>query len=278
MVGKRTNGKIQIDCAFATENTATFVTNVRGRWYATVAKDVENCIFIEKCSVNTNEIADNNPELMSKTKEIRARAMAVMTLLAILVESMAITVAFKNSMVITMLIVFFVDVALWNSSILRYFSDLWLKVGNKKKRRLQAAINKTLNAYTRLEIVPNRYIVQEYSSYIENFFYIKNSIGIVTLIIMFSVGWLNIGNIEPEKMFLEYLIMLFFCWIVYNTGICKYLKWYLVKKPARCDLSMAIFALDEHVKFVNNLLENEDEAVKDITGRIDMNIDQITSI
>ena len=278
MVGKRTNGKIQIDGAFATENTATFVTNVRGRWYATVAKDVENCIFIEKCSVNTNEIADNNPELMSKTKEIRARAMAVMTLLAILVGSMAITVAFKNSMVITMLIVFFVDAALWNSSILRYFSDLWLKVGNKKKRRLQAAINKTLNAYTRLEIVPNRYIVQEYSSYIENFFYIKNSIGIVTLIIMFSVGWLNIGNIEPEKMFLEYLIMLFFCWIVYNTGICKYLKWYLVKKPARCDLSMAIFALDEHVKFVNNLLENEDEAVKDITGRIDMNIDQITSI
>lgn len=278
MVGKRTNGKIQIDCAFATENTATFVTNVRGRWYTTVAKDVENCIFIEKCSVNTNEIADNNPEFMSKTKEIRARAMAVMTLLAILVESMAITVAFKNSMVITMLIVFFVDVALWNSSILRYFSDLWLKVGNKKKRRLQAAINKTLNAYTRLEIVPNRYIVQEYSSYIENFFYIKNSIGIVTLIIMFSVGWLNIGNIELEKMFLEYLIMLFFCWIVYNTGICKYLKWYLVKKPARCDLSMAIFALDEHVKFVNNLLENEDEAVKDITGRIDMNIDQITSI
>lgn len=278
MVGKRTNGKIQIDCAFATENTATFVTNVRGRWYATVAKDVENCIFIEKCSVNTNEIADNNPELMSKTKEIRARAMAVMTLLAILVGSMAITVAFKNSMVITMLIVFFVDAALWNSSILRYFSDLWLKIGNKKTRRLQAAINKTLNAYTRLEIVPNRYIVQEYSSYIENFFYIKNSIGIVTLIIMFSVGWLNIGNIEPEKMFLEYLIMLFFCWIVYNTGICKYLKWYLVKKPARCDLSMAIFALDEHVKFVNNLLENEDEAVKDITGRIDMNIDQITSI
>lgn len=278
MVGKRTNGKIQIDGAFATENTATFVTNVRGRWYATVAKDVENCIFIEKCSVNTNEIADNNPELMSKTKEIRARAMAVMTLLAILVGSMAITVAFKNSMVITMLIVFFVDAALWNSSILRYFSDLWLKIGNKKTRRLQAAINKTLNAYTRLEIVPNRYIVQEYSSYIENFFYIKNSIGIVTLIIMFSVGWLNIGNIEPEKMFLEYLIMLFFCWIVYNTGICKYLKWYLVKKPARCDLSMAIFALDEHVKFVNNLLENEDEAVKDITGRIDMNIDQITSI
>lgn len=278
MVGKRTNGKIQIDGAFATENTATFVTNVRGRWYATVAKDVENCIFIEKCSVNTNEIADNNPELMSKTKEIRARAMAVMTLLAILVGSMAITVAFKNSMVITMLIVFFVDAALWNSSILRYFSDLWLKIGNKKTRRLQAAINKTLNAYTRLEIVPNRYIVQEYSSYIENFFYIKNSIGIVTLIIMFSVGWLNIGNIEPEKMFLEYLIMLFFCWIVYNTGICKYLKWYLVKKPARCDLSMAIFALDEHVKFVNNLLENEDEAVKDITGRIYMNIDQITSI
>lgn len=78
-------------------------------------------------------------------------------------------------------------------------------------------------------------------------------------------------------MFLEYLIMLFFCWIVYNTGICKYLKWYLVKKPVRCDLSMAIFALDEHVKFINNLLENEDEAVKDITRQIDVTIDQMIS-
>ncbi len=277
MVGKRTNGKIQIDCAFATENTATFVTNVRGRWYATVAKEVEECIFIEKCSVNMDLIPDNNPESLSGKKEMKARAMAVMTLLAILVESMAITVAFKNSMIISMLIVFFIDVTLWNCSILKYFSDLWLKVGNKRTRRLQAAMNKTINAYTRLEIVPNRYIVQEYSSYIENFFYIKNSIGIVTLIIMFSVGWLNIGTIEPEKMFLEYLIMLFFCWIVYNTGICKYLKWYLVKKPVRCDLSMAIFALDEHVKFINNLLENEDEAVKDITRQIDVTIDQMIS-
>lgn len=283
MLNNRLNEKVRVDGAVVTEDTITLITNVGGKWYATRATGVENSTRIERIGVNIidTECSDNKPNNTSKA--IKARAMGIVTILLILVIGAGITIINKNAMVINVAIALGLDAILWNGSILNYFCDIWINIGDRTTRELRSAIKKTLNAYRNLDVVPNKQTAQEYSPYIEDVYVYNNtnssSIGLVTLVIMFVLGWIKFFELKPEEMLLVYFIVLFVYWAIYNTRVDKYLNWYMFKEPANYEVAMAIRVLEEHENFINLLLENEKVENQEILDQIEnMTIEQATTI
>lgn len=269
--------KIRINGAFATEDSITFVTEVNGKWFATRAKEFNHCIKVEKCEAFVLERASLfKPE--NATKGVRARFMAVLTVIAMIWAAFEITAVYKNIMVATIVSAFCVDFIIWKGSIINYFVKFWSQFGKSQEKALHAATHKVINAYEKLGFVPNNVEAKRYSKYSENCENSKNSLGICTLIIMFAIGWVNGEFITPERTLLVYGVALVIYAIIYEFGLYKYISCYSLKNPNKHELAMAVYALRGHIEFVSQAITNEEEALSEVQKEIVISKEEANTI
>lgn len=276
---KKTNNceKIRIDGAFTTNDSVTLVTEVNGKWFATRSKEFNHCIKVEKCEAIVLEGASLFKTDYEKER-IRARFMAVLTAIVLILAAFKITAVYKNIMAATIVSAFCIDFIFWKGSIINYFVKFWSQFRKSQEKALHAATHKVINAYEKLGFVPSSVEAKRYSKFSVDCENSKNSLGICTLIIMFAIGWVKGEFITPEMTVLVYGVALIVYAIIYKFGLYRYISYYSVKNPNKHELAMAVYALRGHIEFVSQAIINEEEALSEVQKEIVISKEEANTI
>ena len=256
-----------INRGFSDYNSIAFSREVDGVLYGAKAEKVDGAVDVHRIRVLNVGPNYRIPDHKTRIKYIKARLMAILTILLLGVGAWMMPYKNVNCCFIAVAAIVAVDAMLYHCSIVKFLERFWfrLSASSSSSNRKHCAEHKAINAYHKLKRIPTMLEVKKASRFSAKCGDVRN-IGCVQALIVFGLMGmiLNLIGVTDTKVIFLYFVTCGIYAMIYDQDLYKYLGWFSLEKPNDAEIQMAISALELYDKFQSELAENKDKALENL--------------
>lgn len=256
-----------INRGFSDYNSIAFSREVDGVLYGAKAEKMDGAVEVHRIRVLNVGPNYRMPDHKTRIKYMKARLMAILTILLLGVGAWMMPYKNVNCCFIAVAVIVAVDAMLYHCSIAKFLERFWFRfsISSASSNRKHCAEHKAINAYHKLKRIPTVLEVKKASRFSAKCGDVRN-IGCVQALIVFGfMGMiLNLIGVTDTKVIFLYFVTCGIYAMIYDHDLYKYLGWFSLEKPTDAEIQMAISALELYDQFQSELAENKENALKNL--------------